>query len=96
MTPLTRSYFPLTRTIALTALVALTACAGDGPTPSRVSGHENPLLAEWHTDFQVPPFDLIENDHYEPAFAEAMAMHKADIEAIVANPEAPSFENTIE
>ncbi len=96
MRPLTRLYFPLTRTIALTVLIALAACGGDAPTPSRISGHENPLLAEWHTDFGVPPFDLIENEHYEPAFAEAMAMHKADIEAIVTEPEAPTFENTIE
>jgi peptidyl-dipeptidase Dcp len=66
-----------------------------GTTASEISGHENPLLAEWHTDFGVPPFDLIENEHYEPAFREAMAAHRAEIDAIVANSEPATFENTV-
>jgi peptidyl-dipeptidase Dcp len=78
-------------------VLALTACAEGPPPPavSHVTGHENPLLAEWHTDFGVPPFDLIRNEHYEPAFREAMAQHLAEVEEIVANPEPPTFENTI-
>lgn len=78
--------------------LALAACATEAPPPtgSVVSGHENPLLAEWHTDFGVPPFDLVRNEHYLPAVREAMAAHKAEIEAIVANPEAPTFANTVE
>jgi peptidyl-dipeptidase Dcp len=77
--------------------LALTACAEGPPPPavSHITGHENPLLAEWHTDFGVPPFDLIRNEHYEPAFREAMAQHLAEVEEIVANPEPPTFENTI-
>jgi peptidyl-dipeptidase Dcp len=80
------------------APVALTGCGGESPTPaaSVVSGSDNPLLAEWHTEFGVPPFDLVQNEHYLPAFREAMAEHKAEIETIVNNPEAPSFANTIE
>ncbi len=78
--------------------VALTGCAGDTQTPAAgmVSGHDNPLLAEWHTEYGVPPFDVIENEHYLPAFREAMAQHKAEIEAIANNPEAPTFANTLE
>jgi peptidyl-dipeptidase Dcp len=76
--------------------MALGACAGDRSAVSVVSGHDNPLLAEWHTPFGVPPFDLIRNEHYLPAFREAMAGHKADIAAIVDNPDAPTFANTIE
>jgi peptidyl-dipeptidase Dcp len=77
--------------------LGLAACAEAPPSPaaSHVTGHENPLLAEWHTDFGVPPFDLIRNEHYEPAFREAMAQHLTEVEAIVANPEPPTFENTI-
>ncbi|MBR2423951.1 MAG: M3 family metallopeptidase [Tidjanibacter sp.] len=56
---------------------------------------ENPLLAEWNTPFGVPPFDQIEVDHYAPAFKAAMAIHEEEIEAIVNNPEEPTFENTI-
>lgn len=83
--------------LALTSL-SLAACGADAPAPagSRISGHDNPLLAEWHTEFGVPPFDLIRNEHYLPALREAMALHKQEVEAIVANPEAPSFTNTIE
>ena len=58
--------------------------------------HDNPLLATWNTPFGVPPFDLIRPEHFVPAFEEAMAEHLAEIAAIGANPEAPSFANTIE
>lgn len=56
----------------------------------------NPLLGEWSTPFRVPPFDEIENEHYLPAFREAMALHRAEVHAIVANEDPPSFANTIE
>ncbi len=56
---------------------------------------ENPLLAEWDTPHQTPPFDKIEISHYEPAFDAAIAASRADVDAIVNNPEAPTFENTI-
>jgi peptidyl-dipeptidase Dcp len=52
-------------------------------------------MTVWETDFGVPPFNEIENDHYLPAFREAMEIHKADIDAIVDNPEEATFENTI-
>ncbi len=90
--------FAVGMTLAIaTALVACGDQAGmsDDTTPSQISGHENPLLADWETDFGVPPFDLTQNEHYEPAFLEAMELHKAEIQAIVDNPEAPTFENTI-
>ncbi len=56
----------------------------------------NPLLTEWDTQFGVPPFDQIESEHYLPAFRASMDEHNAEIDAIVAETEAPSFENTIE
>ena len=89
---------PLRRLTLYLAALAFAACAGEapGPTGSVVSGHDNPLLAEWHTDFGVPPFDLIRNEHYLPGMREAMAAHKQEIAAIVSNPEPPSFQNTIE
>jgi len=55
----------------------------------------NPLLAEFDTPFGVPPFDLIKYEHYMPAFKKAMEVQNEEIDAIVSNPEAASFENTI-
>ncbi|MDO8897286.1 MAG: M3 family metallopeptidase, partial [Bacteroidales bacterium] len=55
----------------------------------------NPLLVEFETPFGAPPFDIIGNEHYLPAYTVAIEEHKADIQAIVNNPEAPDFENTI-
>ena len=57
---------------------------------------ENPLFSEFDTPFQVPPFDKIKEEHYLPAFKEGMEQENMEIDAIVNNPEAPTFENTIE
>jgi peptidyl-dipeptidase Dcp len=57
---------------------------------------ENPLLSEFDTPFQVPPFDKIQEEHYLPAFKEGMELQNMEIEAIVNNPGTPTFENTIE
>ncbi len=56
----------------------------------------NPLLKEWNTPYEVPPFAEIKEEHYEPAFEAAMKAQKDSIEKIVNNTEEPSFENTIE
>jgi peptidyl-dipeptidase Dcp len=56
---------------------------------------ENPLLETFDTPFGAPPFDLITNEHYVPAFREAILIHDREIEGIVNNPVAPDFENTI-
>ena len=42
---------------------------------------ENPLLAEWDTPYGIPPFEQIKPEHYMPAFLEAMAQEKAEIDA---------------
>ena len=58
--------------------------------------NENPLLVEQNTPYGVPAFDKVKIEHYMPAFEKAIAENKAEIEAIVNNPEAPTFANTIE
>ncbi len=55
----------------------------------------NPFLSEYDTPFGVPPFEQIKPEHYKPAFEQGMKEQIAEIEAIVNNPEAPTFENTI-
>ncbi|PKP37633.1 MAG: peptidase M3 [Bacteroidetes bacterium HGW-Bacteroidetes-14] len=69
--------------------------AGALVTSCGQKGTENPLLAEWDTPFGIPPFEKIKIEHYMPAFVEAMAQHKAEIDSIVNNTEEPTFENTI-
>ncbi len=56
----------------------------------------NPLLQEWDTPFGLPPFNKIADGDFAPAFDAAMAQDLQEVEALVANPEAPDFANTIE
>ncbi|WP_235208132.1 M3 family metallopeptidase [Saccharicrinis fermentans] len=55
----------------------------------------NPLLEEFSTVHNTPPFDQIQSSHYLPAFKEAIIKAKADIDKIVSSTEEPTFENTI-
>ena len=57
---------------------------------------KNPLLTESDAPFGAPQFDKIEDAHYLPAFEAAIAEAKAEIDAIIANQDEPTFENTIE
>ena len=55
----------------------------------------NPLLETYKTPHQTIPFNELKNEYYFPAFQEAMKQHSAEIDAIVANKQTPTFENTI-
>ena len=55
----------------------------------------NPFFSAWTTPYEAPPFDLVETTHFKPAYAEALAQHRAEIAAIGANPDAPTFDNTV-
>ena len=57
---------------------------------------KNPLLTEWDTPYGIPPFEQIKPSDYIPAVKEGIKQHKAELEAIINNPEAPNFKNTIE
>ncbi|MCP4047619.1 MAG: M3 family metallopeptidase [Gammaproteobacteria bacterium] len=56
----------------------------------------NPFFVEWDTPYGIPPFDQIKDEHYRPAVAAGIAELMKEIEVIKTNPEAPTFENTIE
>ena len=71
----------------MTAALSLLACT----TTSR----KNPFLSEWDTPYGIPPFQDIELEDYIPAIEEGIAQQNKEIEAIVANTEEPTFENTI-
>ncbi len=63
---------------------------------SSCSNMENPFLTESTAPFGAPEFDKIKNEHYLPAFEAGIAEAKAEIDAIIANEDEPTFENTIE
>ena len=57
---------------------------------------KNPLLQAWTTQFAIPPFHQIDPADIAPALMAAMEAHLAEVSAIVADPAAPDFANTIE
>jgi peptidyl-dipeptidase Dcp len=56
---------------------------------------ENPFFTTYQTPFEVPPFDKVDTTHYMPAFLEGMKQEITDIDKIINNADAPTFENTI-
>ncbi len=55
----------------------------------------NPLLAEWNTPFNTPPFNLIDTAHFLPAVEEAVKLAEKEIQVITENTDKPTFKNTI-
>lgn len=55
----------------------------------------NPLLKDFTTPYETPPFNLIKTEDYEPAFNAAIEEAKTEIEAIASSPSEATFENTI-
>ncbi|MBE9488585.1 MAG: M3 family metallopeptidase [Bacteroidetes bacterium] len=68
--------------------IGLVSCGGN-------EQKENPLLQEFNTPFQTPPFNEIELTNFKPAFEKAISENTKEINAIVSTKEAPTFENTI-
>ena len=66
-------------------MAAITAC----------SKHVNPFFEEWNTPYGTAPFSRIETADYLPAFKAGIEQQKAEIQAIIDCPDAPTFENTI-
>jgi peptidyl-dipeptidase Dcp len=62
---------------------------------SQRSSADNPLLAEWAGRFGLPRFAAIKPDHFRPAFDRALAIHRAEIDAVAGGETPPSFDNTI-
>ena len=75
----------------MTGIIGFTMVSCNGP-----KSNQNPLLVEYTTPYNSPPFDRIEREHFIPAIDSAMAEARADIEAILNCTEEPTFANTIE
>ena len=71
--------------LIVTAALALASCAKD----------QNPFLQEWDTPYGIPPYEKIKIEHYMPAIKAGIAQQQAEIQAIIDNPDAPTFENTV-
>ncbi len=56
---------------------------------------ENPFFKEWKTPYETPPFNEIKVEHFLPAIEEGIRLEKTEIDAIINNPEKPTFKNTI-
>ena len=68
-------------------MLALAACNGGQP--------ENPLMADSALPYGAPEFSKYEPTDYEEAFLEGFNRQRAEIDAIVACTDAPTFDNTI-
>lgn len=69
--------------------------AGEEVLTKTITEAKNPFFEEWKTPFGVPPFDQIKDEHFIPAFKKGMETEIKEIDAIVNNTEAPTFENTL-
>lgn len=72
------------------------ACSSNSENDNQSGEAMNPFFVEkYDTPYEVPPFHLISDEHYLPAFREGIKRQQEEIDAIVNNPESPTFENTI-
>jgi peptidyl-dipeptidase Dcp len=76
--------------------LVLGACSSNSENDNQSGEAMNPFFVEkYDTPYEVPPFHLISDEHYLPAFREGIKRQQEEIDAIVNNPESPTFENTI-
>lgn len=83
------------KTLLAAGLTVVLGACSSSPKSDVADSSANPFFTEYTTPFGVPPFDQIKVEHYKPAFLKGMDEQKAEIEAIVTNPDEPDFENTI-
>ena len=79
----------------ITGLLLFFACQ-EKTKQSNMTTDINPFFQEWDTPYGVPPFMLIKDEHYMPAFEQGMEQNIKEINTIVNNDDEPTFENTIE
>lgn len=71
--------------LCMTAAMSLLSC----------TSRQNPFLIEWDTPYGIPPFGDIQVEDYIPAIQAGIDQQKDEIDAIVANADEPTFENTV-
>jgi peptidyl-dipeptidase Dcp len=82
--------------VLIVMIFSLLSCNQESDKNQQKNEEMNPFFSEYNTKFNVAPFDKIKVADYLPAFEKGIEEHNKEIEAIVNNTDAPSFENTIE
>jgi peptidyl-dipeptidase Dcp len=75
-------------------LLSMTACNSNDKSNDK-SKEMNPLLAEWKTPHETPPFPEIKHEHFVPAVDVALSEARTEVDAIIKNQEKPTFDNVI-
>lgn len=83
--------------VALAAAAGMSACsdAGDTKNTANYKDVNNPFFKKSTLQYQAPEFDKIRSEHFKPAFDTGMAQQNAEVDKIIKNTEAATFENTI-
>jgi len=81
--------------IFLCALLSMTCLSFAADDQNAALDKANPFFSPYTTPLNTPPFNLIKNEHFLPAIKEGIRQHQAEIDAIVNNPAAPAFANTL-
>jgi len=69
--------------------------ASPSPSPANMKDTTNPLLTESTLPYQLPPFDKIKDEHFQPALEQGIAEEEKEADAIAKQAEKPSFDNTV-
>ena len=76
--------------IGLLLLSGMTTCYSQNEVKET-----NPLLVEWNTPHQTPPFQEIKHEHFIPAIDATLKEAKEEVDVIISNTDQPTFQNTI-
>lgn len=93
---MTKAVVPTLLAVVLCSMGTIACAPGEETKTVDNPPVDNPFFAEFETPFGAPPFESIHNEHYMPAFDRGVEEQQAEVGAIVANAEAPTFANTIE
>ncbi|MBP5498454.1 MAG: M3 family metallopeptidase [Muribaculaceae bacterium] len=77
-------------------ILAILCCVGSTVAANKKTVRQkNPFMSEYKTKYKIPPFATIGYQHYLPAVEAGIAQQNEEIQAIIDNPQAPDFENTV-
>ena len=81
--------------IALLSLAVLIGMIPTAAGQNAAAEKDNPFFSAYQTPLNTPPFNLVKAEHFLPAIKEGIRRQQAEIDAIVNNPDPPTFTNTL-